>query len=174
MEVASLERQPRKGLYVIAGRYRLEKEIGRGGAGVVHLAHDELLHRWVAVKRIGLLPGTTSDDVLRAQREARLAAGINHPNVVSIFDLVKDEDCYWLVMEHVDGRILWDPKLPDFTPAQRTALYDEMNRVIAALHAVDIERAGLLDYGKAGNYFERQIGRWSRQYRASETEREAT
>ena len=91
---------------MIAGRYRLEKEIGRGGAGVVHLAYDELLDRRVAVKRIGLLPGTTDDDVVRAQREARLAAGTNHPNVVSIFDLVKDEDCFWLVMEHVDGRTL--------------------------------------------------------------------
>lgn len=91
---------------MIAGRYRLEKEIGRGGAGVVHLAHDELLGRRVAVKRIGLLPGTTDDDVSRAEREARLAAGINHPHVVSIFDLVKDEDCYWLVMEHVEGRTL--------------------------------------------------------------------
>ena len=73
---------------------------------MVHLAHDELLDRPVAVKRIGLLPGTTADDVVRAQREARLAAGINHAHVVSIFDLVKDEDCYWLVMEHVDGRTL--------------------------------------------------------------------
>jgi serine/threonine protein kinase len=91
---------------VIAGRYRLEREIGRGGAGVVHLAHDELLDRRVAVKRIGLLPGTTDDDVLRAEREARLAAGISHSHVVSIFDLVKDDDCYWLVMEHVDGRTL--------------------------------------------------------------------
>ena len=91
---------------MIAGRYRLEKEIGRGGAGVVHLAHDELLDRRVAVKRIGLLPGTTDDDVSRAQREARLAAGISHQHVVSIFDLVKDEDCYWLVMEHVEGRTL--------------------------------------------------------------------
>nr|WP_300051861.1 serine/threonine-protein kinase [uncultured Nocardioides sp.] len=91
---------------MIAGRYRLEKEIGRGGAGVVHLAHDELLDRRVAVKRIGLLPGTTSDDVSRAEREARLAAGISHQHVVSIFDLVKDEDCYWLVMEHVEGRTL--------------------------------------------------------------------
>ena len=77
----------------------------------------------------------------------------------------------FFVMEHVEGRILWDPALPDFTPAQRTALYDEMNRVIAALHAVDVAAAGLADYGKAGNYFERQIGRWSKQYRASETER---
>ena len=77
----------------------------------------------------------------------------------------------FFVMEHVDGRILWDPALPDLMPAARTAVYDEMNRVIAALHAIDIDSAGLGDYGKAGNYFERQIGRWSKQYRASETER---
>jgi serine/threonine protein kinase len=91
---------------LIAGRYTLEREIGRGGAGSVHLAHDELLDRSVAIKRIGLLPGTTGQDIARAQREARLAAGINHPHVVSIFDLVKDEDCYWLVMELVAGRSL--------------------------------------------------------------------
>ena len=77
----------------------------------------------------------------------------------------------FFVMEHVDGRILWDPALPDLMPAARSAVYDEMNRVIAALHAIDIDSAGLGDYGKAGNYFERQIGRWSKQYRASETER---
>ena len=91
---------------MIAGRYTLQREIGRGGAGIVHLAHDEVLGRSVAIKRIGLLPGTTGHDIARAEREARLAAGINHPHVVSIFDLVKDEDCYWLVMEYVEGRTL--------------------------------------------------------------------
>ncbi|TGN65238.1 serine/threonine protein kinase [Nocardioides eburneiflavus] len=107
---------------MIAGRYRLEREIGRGGAGVVHLAHDELLDRRVAVKRIGLLPGTTDDDVLRAEREARLAAGISHSHVVSIFDLVKDDDCYWLVMEHVDGRTLAELVAAEGPlPAQRAA-----------------------------------------------------
>lgn len=95
-----------KGRHVIAGRYTLEREIGRGGAGVVHLAHDDVLGRAVAIKRLGLLPGTTGHDIARAEREARLAAGINHPHVVSIFDLVKDEDCYWLVMELVEGRTL--------------------------------------------------------------------
>lgn len=73
-------------------------------------------------------------------------------------------------MAHVEGRIFFDPGLPGLTSAERGAVYDEMNRVIAALHSVDIERAGLSDYGKSGNYFARQIGRWSRQYRASETE----
>ena len=97
-----------KGRHVIAGRYTLEREIGRGGAGIVHLAHDEVLGRSVAIKRIGLLPGTTGHDIARAEREARLAAGLNHPHVVSIFDLVKDKDCYWLVMELVDGRTLAD------------------------------------------------------------------
>ena len=76
----------------------------------------------------------------------------------------------FFLMEHVDGRIFWEQSLPGLAPAERGAIYDEMNRVIAALHSVDVERAGLADYGKAGNYFARQIGRWSKQYRASETE----
>ena len=91
---------------MIAGRYTLEREIGRGGAGVVHLAHDAVLGRAVAIKRIGLLPGTSGPDIARAEREARLAAGINHPHVVSIFDLVEEDDCHWLVMEYVEGRTL--------------------------------------------------------------------
>lgn len=74
------------------------------------------------------------------------------------------------VMEFVPGRVLWDQALPDMTPAQRGAIYDEMNRVIAALHRVDVAAAGLSGYGKPGNYFERQIARWSRQYVASITE----
>jgi aminoglycoside phosphotransferase (APT) family kinase protein len=74
------------------------------------------------------------------------------------------------VMEFVDGRVLWDQSLPHVDPAERAAIYDEMNRVIAALHLVDPAVVGLADYGKPGNYFERQIGRWSKQYVASITE----
>jgi aminoglycoside phosphotransferase (APT) family kinase protein len=74
------------------------------------------------------------------------------------------------VMECMQGRVLWDQSLPGMTPAQRGAIYDEMNRVIAALHTVDFAARGLATYGKPGNYFERQIGRWSRQYLASVTE----
>ena len=75
------------------------------------------------------------------------------------------------IMDYVEGRILWDPALPGMTRAQRGAIFDEMNRVIAALHCVDYEALGLADYGKPGNYIERQVGRWSKQYKASETER---
>ncbi|HEY0914087.1 MAG TPA: phosphotransferase [Solimonas sp.] len=75
------------------------------------------------------------------------------------------------VMDCVEGRIMWDPSLPDSTPEQRRAIFQEMNRVMAALHKVDYQAVGLGDYGKPGNYFARQIDRWSKQYRASETEK---
>lgn len=74
------------------------------------------------------------------------------------------------VMEHADGRILWDQALPGMETHERTAIYDEMNRVLAALHTVNFEQQGLGTYGKTGNYFERQVGRWSRQYVASMTQ----
>ncbi|MDP5216180.1 phosphotransferase family protein [Ruegeria sp. 2205SS24-7] len=82
-------------------------------------------------------------------------------------DAVIGSDFY--VMEHIEGRIFSDPTMPKETPEARAAILDEMNRVLAALHGVDIERAGLSDYGPEGNYFERQIARWTKQYRASET-----
>jgi len=75
------------------------------------------------------------------------------------------------VMDCVEGRIMWDPSLPGMEPAERTAIFTEMNRVMAALHQVDYAASGLADYGKPGNYFSRQIDRWTKQYRASETKR---
>ena len=74
------------------------------------------------------------------------------------------------VMEFMEGRVLWDQALPDMTPVQRGEIYDEMNRVIAALHSVRFAERGLAGYGKPGNYFDRQIGRWSKQYVASITQ----
>jgi aminoglycoside phosphotransferase (APT) family kinase protein len=74
------------------------------------------------------------------------------------------------VMEFVNGRVLWDPTLPGMRPSERTAVYDDMNRVVAALHGIDPVSVGLADFGRPGNFFERQIARWTRQYRASETE----
>lgn len=71
------------------------------------------------------------------------------------------------VMEHLEGRIFWDPGLPGETPKARAAIYAEMNRVLAALHSVDPAAVGLGDYGRAGNYFRRQHGRWWQQYQLS-------
>jgi len=75
------------------------------------------------------------------------------------------------IMEYVRGRIFRDPQLPGVAPAERAAIYDDMNSVLARLHKVDHAAVGLGDYGKPGNYFSRQIHRWTQQYRASETER---
>ena len=73
------------------------------------------------------------------------------------------------LMQFVDGRIFWDPSLPDTTTAERGVYYDAIITTLAALHTIDPAAVGLADYGKPGNYFERQLRRWSEQYRASET-----
>jgi serine/threonine protein kinase len=88
---------------VLAGRYDVGHEIGRGGMGAVWLARDTVLGRDVALKRIGLLPGASATDLERAEREARLAARLNHPHVVAVYDLVAEDDANWLVMEYVEG-----------------------------------------------------------------------
>ena len=74
------------------------------------------------------------------------------------------------LMSHVPGRIFWDPALPEIAASERASYYDEILRVLAALHAVDINAVGLGEYGKCGNYFGRQLKRWGEQYRASELE----
>ncbi len=76
----------------------------------------------------------------------------------------------FFVMSHVAGHSYTDPRLPDCAVEQRRRIYDSMNAGLAALHSVDIAAAGLADYGPPGNYFARQISRWTKQYRASETE----
>ncbi|HRJ70276.1 MAG TPA: phosphotransferase [Beijerinckiaceae bacterium] len=74
------------------------------------------------------------------------------------------------IMDFVEGRVLWDPSLPGMTRDERSAIFDEMNRVIAALHKIDYKAVGLSDFGREGAYLARQIDRWTKQYRAAETE----
>ncbi|MDR1967609.1 MAG: phosphotransferase family protein, partial [Burkholderiaceae bacterium] len=73
------------------------------------------------------------------------------------------------ICDYVAGRVFWDPSLPGMAPQERAAIYNEENRVIAALHSIDPATVGLADYGRTGNYFERQIGLWSKQYWAART-----
>ncbi|GAA3552545.1 serine/threonine-protein kinase [Nocardioides daeguensis] len=89
----------------VAGRYTLQHEIGRGAHGAVWAAYDEVLGRTVALKRLGRASGP-GIDAARAEREARLAAQLGHPNVVAVYDLVTDDGDTWLVMEKVDGQAL--------------------------------------------------------------------
>ena len=74
------------------------------------------------------------------------------------------------LMEFIEGRVFWDQSLPGMSADERGAIYDEMNRVISMLHTLDYHAIGLGDFGKPGNYFARQIDRWSKQYKAAETE----
>ncbi|MFK7867634.1 MAG: phosphotransferase family protein [Roseobacter sp.] len=76
----------------------------------------------------------------------------------------------FMVMEWVDGRIFWDPALPDLTQQEQARVYDQMNATLATLHSVDPDEIGLGDYGKPGNYFARQLARWSAQYQSSQTD----
>ncbi len=118
-----------------------------------------------------LLPSAHAVD--REYRVITALAGTDVP-VARTYALCQDESVIgtaFYIMDYVEGRVLWDPALPGMTPAERGAIFDEMNRVIAALHSVDYQAVGLGDYGKPGSYFARQIDRWSKQYRASETEK---
>ena len=109
------------------------------------------------------------------EREFKVMSGLQGTAVPvpKMYCLCEDESVIgraFYVMEFVEGRVLWDQALPDLTNAQRGEIYDEMNRVISELHKVKFAERGLADYGKPGNYFERQIGRWSKQYTASITQ----
>ena len=118
-----------------------------------------------------LLPSAHAVD-----REYAVIAGL-HPTgfpVAKPYGLCTDDGVIgsmFYIMGMVEGRTLWDGGLPGMTPPQRTAIYQAMVDTLAALHNTDHVVAGLGNYGKAGNYFERQIGRWTKQYRAAETER---
>jgi aminoglycoside phosphotransferase (APT) family kinase protein len=121
-------------------------------------------------------PGKLLPSAHAVDREYRVitalrAAGIP---VARSYALCEDDSVIgtaFYIMEYVQGRVLWDQSLPGMTPDARAAIYDELNRVIAALHQVDYVAVGLADYGKPGNYLARQIARWTKQYRASETEK---
>ena len=109
------------------------------------------------------------------EREFAVMSGLQGTDVPvpHMHALCEDESVIgraFYIMEFMEGRVLWDQALPDMTPSERGAIYDETNRVIAALHKVPYREHGLGQYGKPGNYFERQIGRWSKQYLASVTQ----
>ncbi|MFN8194056.1 MAG: serine/threonine-protein kinase [Nocardioidaceae bacterium] len=125
---------------MLAGRYVLDREIGRGGMGAVWLGRDEVLGRPVAIKRIGSLPGGLSPDLARAEREARLAARLNHPHVVAVFDLVAEGDDHWLVMEYVEGASLAQRlrHLGPLSPDQAAPVIGQAADALAAAHAAGI------------------------------------
>lgn len=121
-------------------------------------------------------PGVLLKSAHQIDREYRVmkalgAAGVPVPKMLAITGEDSAIGRMYFVMELVAGRIFWDPALHEVhAPAERGAIYDSMNETLARLHTVDPAAVGLADYGRPGNYFSRQIGRWSEQYVASKTD----
>jgi aminoglycoside phosphotransferase (APT) family kinase protein len=121
-------------------------------------------------------PGKLLPSAHAVEREFRVIAAL-HPTGFPVARprlLCEDESVIgtaFYVMDYIEGRVLWDQALPGLSSGERFAIWDELNRVIARLHTIDWRAAGLEGFGKPGNYIERQVARWAKQYRASETER---
>lgn len=121
-------------------------------------------------------PGELLKSAHAVDREYRVLKALANTDVPvpQVYLLCEDESVIgsmFYLMEHLQGRVFWQQTLPELASnGERSAVYDEMNRVLAALHSVDINAVGLADYGRPGDYFARQIQRWTTQYRASETE----
>jgi aminoglycoside phosphotransferase (APT) family kinase protein len=117
--------------------------------------------------------GPTLPSAHAVDREFRVLEALQDTDVPvpRVRALCRDESVIgtvFYVMDFVPGRVFWDPRLPDLTRADRAAIFDSMNETIARIHSVDIAGVGLTDYGRPGAYAERQVTRWTRQYRASE------
>lgn len=118
-----------------------------------------------------LLPSAHAVD--REYRVIRALHGLGFP-VAEPLVYCADESVAstaFYMMDFVDGRVFWEPQMPGSNPTERTAVYDSMNAIIARLHELDPAEIGLGDFGKGENYVARQVDRWSKQYRASETEK---
>jgi len=119
-------------------------------------------------------PGNLLQSAHAVDREFRVISALYAADfpVPRPYALCKDDEVVgtmFYIMEFVEGRIFWELDLPDSNPEERAAIYDHANQTIADLHNFDHEKIGLVDFGKPGNYFARQISRWTKQYRASET-----
>jgi aminoglycoside phosphotransferase (APT) family kinase protein len=125
-------------------------------------------------------PGELLKSAHAVDREFKVISALYDTDVPvpKTYCLCEDESVIgsmFYVMEYLEGRIFWDAQLPEVeSNEERAAIYDEMSRVLAALHNVDVDKVGLTDFGRPGNYFERQVSRWTKQYRASETGRSET
>src|SRR5690554_6669834 len=120
-------------------------------------------------------PGKLLPSAHQVEREYRVLHALRDTDVpvARVYDLEEDESIVgtpFFLMEHLDGRIFWDPTLPGLTPEEQRDIVNEKIRVLAAIHSVDLKKAGLEDYGRHGQYVARQVSRWSKQYEAAKTD----
>ena len=169
-DVAALEHHLRSHLPGFAGPLEVEQFKG-GQSNPTYRLHTPAADYVLRRKP----PGVLLPSAHAVEREHRVMSALRDSPVPVPRTLLMCPDATvigtpFYVMELVAGRILWDPALPGMSAGERTAIYDSMNAVLGALHRLDPATLGLGDYGRPGNFFERQIARWTAQYRASQTE----
>jgi aminoglycoside phosphotransferase (APT) family kinase protein len=133
---------------------------------------DAESHRWVLRRKP---PGTLLASAHAVDREFRVLQALQGSDVPvpKVHALCTDDSVIgsmFYVMDYLEGRTFIDPSLPGMDPAERLAIYQELQKVLAAIHSVDITAAGLTDFGRPGNYLARQRDRWTKQYQTSQTE----
>lgn len=119
-------------------------------------------------------PGKLLKSAHKIEREFQVMSALQNTDVptAEMYGLCEDDSIIgtpFFVMEYIEGRIFWNVQLHNLSPEERSAIYREFSRILAAIHAVDLEAVGLQSYGRPDGYVERQVERWTRQYRASQT-----
>jgi aminoglycoside phosphotransferase (APT) family kinase protein len=170
-DVASLEDYMRKHVIGFAGRLTVRQFQGGQSNPTYYL---EAGGRAYVLRRKP--PGKLLPSAHAVDREYRVISalgdtGVPVPRTYALCEDAAVVGTAFYIMEYVHGRVLTDPRLPGIAPAERARIYDAMNDVLARLHLVDWKAVGLAEFGRPGNYFTRQLHRWTTQYRASETER---
>ncbi len=170
-DVGALERYMRREVEGFQGRLTVRQFHGGQSNPTYYLEADS--GKYVLRRKP---PGKLLPSAHAVEREYRIitALGGTDVPVPRTYALCEDPGVVgtvFYIMEYVHGRLMVDPVLPDVSPSERSRLFDDMNRVLACLHKVDWNALGLADFGRPGNYFNRQIHRWTQQYRASETEK---
>ncbi|WOJ96159.1 phosphotransferase [Congregibacter brevis] len=171
LDIEALQKYLHDKLPGFSGQLKAEKFAG-GQSNPTFLLSDDS-QKWVLRRKP---PGELLASAHAVDREYRVMSALGDTDVpvAKTYLLCEDESIIgsmFYIMEYLEGRVFWDPELPEVDSAEeRRAIYEDMNRVLAALHSVRPADVGLDDYGRPGNYFERQLGRWTKQYRASETE----
>ena len=147
------------------------KQFNEGASNPTYFLEDSAGGRWVLRKKP---PGKLVGSAHQVDREYRVLAALQNTDVpVPRVLLYCDDESIigtpFYVMEFVQGRVFWNPALPELEAGERAQVYDAMNATLAAIHSVDLEAAGLSDFGRSGGYYARQFATWQRQYRATET-----
>ena len=169
-DVAALRRWMDAHVGPVRGALRVQQFRGGQSNPTFWVADDEREH--VLRKKP---PGQLLPSAHQVEREHRVLAALADTDVpvAAAHGLCEDASVIgtpFYLMEHVRGRIFWNVQLPELEPSERAAVYEELARVLAAIHSVDVAAVGLGDHGKHGGYVARQLRRWSAQYRQSETQ----